>query len=251
MLKRTFIHIPGIGHETERSLWEQGCRDWDCFLADPKGFRVGTADPVMALDRVQESKARLEGRDHQFFRHGLGTAEAWRAYPDFRDSVAYLDIETDGRRSGDAVTVIGLYDGEQFQAWVKGDGLERFRDAISHYSMIVTFFGTGFDVPMLQKRFRGLVFDQIHLDLCPTLRKLGIGGGLKKIEKQLGIVRGEDTDGLDGLAAIRLWQAHVRGHDESALERLIAYNRDDVVNLETLAEYAYGKLSKAVFGKYR
>ena len=114
--------------------------------------------------------------------------------------------------------------------------------------MIVTFFGIGFDVPMLLKRFPRLPMDQIHLDLCPTLREVGFKGGLKKIEKELGIARGEDTDGLNGRDAIYLWRRYERNRDEAALATLIAYNREDVVNLETLAQIAYDRMRESTFG---
>ncbi len=138
--------------------------------------------------------------------------------------------------------MVGLYDGKDFQCLVKGDNLENFRDIISNYSMIVTFFGSGFDLPMLTKRFPGLKFDQLHIDLCPTLRRVGIRGGLKKIEKEIGISRGDELEGLNGYDAILLWQRYQRNRDDSALEKLIAYNREDVVNLEKLAEIAFEKL---------
>jgi uncharacterized protein YprB with RNaseH-like and TPR domain len=172
--------------------------------------------------------------------------EAWRAWPEFRDRCVYLDIETDGGRSGAAITTIGMYDREGFVGLVRDVDLGNFPDLITNYSMIVTFFGAGFDLPMLSKRFPNVRFDQIHLDLCPTMRKLGYRGGLKSIEKQLGLARGEDTDGLTGLDAIRLWRQHERG-DRKALDTLIAYNREDVVNLETLAEVAYRKLKAVTF----
>jgi len=140
------------------------------------------------------------------------------------------------------VTVIGLYDGKEFQCLVKGDNLENFRDIISNYSMVVTFFGSGFDIPVLQKRFPGIQLDQIHLDLCPALKRVGVRGGLKKIEKHLGINRSPETEGLNGYDAILLWRQFERNRNESALERLMAYNREDVVNLERLAEFAYDRL---------
>lgn len=242
MLRQTFIHIPGIAHETEASLWKQGCNSWAHYLEDLQRFKIGSADKESFRRQVNSSiKALDEGR-HQFFTRGLGLKESWRAFNDFRSSCVYLDIETDGGQSGSSVTMVGLYDGTDFQCLVKGDNLENFRDIISNYSMIVTFFGSGFDLPMLQKRFPGLKFDQIHLDLCPTLRRVGMRGGLKKIEKELGIARGEDTDGLNGYDAILLWQRYQRNRDDRALEKLIAYNREDVVNLERLAEIAFEKL---------
>lgn len=228
----------------ERSLWDQGCEDWATYLADPGRYSVGTAGTEAVVREVRRSVQKLDKREHQYFKRKLGLAEAWRAWLEFHDSCVYLDIETDGGQSGHSITTIGMYDGDSYKCLVQGEDLENFRDEISRYSMIVTFFGAGFDLPMLSKRFPGITFDQIHLDLCPTLRRLGYRGGLKRIEKELGIERGEETDGLDGLAAIRLWKAYKREGDGSALDRLIAYNREDVVNLETLAQYAYGKLRK-------
>lgn len=217
--------------------------DWATYMADPSAFRIGYAARETFKLTLERSMAALEAGVHQYFAPLLRQAEAWRAWPDFRHSCAYVDIETDGGRSGQSVTTIGLWDGKSFQCFVKGDNLANFVDAISHYSMIVTFFGTGFDVPMIQKAFRGIDLDQIHLDLCPTLRQLGYKGGLKKIEKEFGITRCEEAEGLSGLDAIRLWRAYQRG-DEKSLQTLIAYNREDVVNLETLAEAAYTKLRK-------
>jgi hypothetical protein len=246
VLTRTFLHIDGVGATTERSLWAQGCEDWDGFLADPSRYSVGTAGTEAVERAVRKSKSKLEKREHQFFRRALGLAEAWRAWPEFRDSCVYLDIETDGGSSGNSITTIGLYDGKEYVCLIQGQDLENFRDLITRYSMIVTFFGSGFDVPMLSKRFPDVKFDQIHLDLCPTLRRIGLHGGLKKIERELGIDRGEETAGLDGLAAIRLWRAYRMQGNERALRTLIAYNRQDVVNLETLAQYAYDHLRAQV-----
>jgi uncharacterized protein YprB with RNaseH-like and TPR domain len=244
LLTNTFLHIPGVGPTTERALWKHGLACWQDLLDNLDDAPLGTASREDARRTLHESLECFECKKHQYFAKALGLSEAWRAWPDFSDSTVYLDIETDGGQSGQAVTVIGLYDSNGFRALVKGDDIESFLDVISHYSMIVTFFGSGFDLPMLQKRFYTLKFDQIHLDLCPTLKRLGYRGGLKKIEKQLGIARDEETDGMNGLDAVRLWRAHLLG-DKNALDKLIAYNRDDVVNLVKLAELAYSKLKAA------
>lgn len=244
MLRQTFIHIPGIGQETEAALWKQGCNSWVHLLDNFDRFSVGSADREMVRKQLMSSVRSLDIGKHQFFTRGLGLKEAWRAFPDFRSSCVYLDIETDGGSGGTAVTTVGLYDGRDYTCLVKGRDLENFRDIISRYSLIVTFFGSGFDLPMLQKRFTGLNFDQIHLDLCPTLRRVGFKGGLKKIEKELGIVRDEKTEGLNGYDAVLLWRRYERLGDDAALERLIAYNREDVVNLERLAEVAYERLQE-------
>lgn len=247
MLENTFSHISGVGSLTEQSLWRQGCTTWDGLLGGLDRFSCGQADREEVREALELSILSLEKKDHHYFNYVLDRKEAWRAFPDFRDSCVYLDIETDGGMSGDSITTIGLYDGREFRALIKGRDLQVFPDLMSQYKMVVTFYGGGFDLPMLLKKYKGFRFGQIHLDLCPTLRRLGLRGGLKKIEKTLNIYRGDDTDGLGGLDAIRLWRRYTLLRDENALETLIAYNREDVVNLETLAEYAYRNLRKEVF----
>lgn len=243
MLDRTFVHCPGLGEVTERRLWKQGCESWDCFLAEPKRFSVGSASKSAVTDNLVASQSALASQNHQFFARKLRQKHAWRAYEAFSNSCVYLDIETDGTSSRNSVTTIGMYDGQTYRCLVQGQDLENFRDLISHYSMIVTFFGAGFDLPVLQKRFRGLFFDQIHLDLCPTLKLLGIRGGLKKIETDFGIERSPETQGLTGFDAVKLWRRYRHG-SEAALETLIAYNREDVVNLKTLADLALPRLKR-------
>jgi len=238
------VHIPGLGIQTEQALWRQGCESWSHFLAKRGEYSCGQVCRETAAKIIEKSQVALSEGRASFFRYGLGTKEAWRAFPEFRHKTVYLDIETDGGQSGDSVTMVGLYDGSTFRCLVKGQDLNEFPDVIASYGMIVTFFGASFDLPMLQKKFKGLRFEQLHIDLCPTLKRLGYHGGLKKIEKYLGISRGEDTEGLNCLDAIRLWRRYTHLDDDRALDTLIAYNREDVVNMVKLAEVAYEGLRK-------
>jgi len=61
---------------------------------------------------------------------------------------------------------------------------------------------------------------------------------LKRIERQWGIIREDEIAGLTGFDAVLLW-ARYRHGDPTALQRLIAYNRADVVNLEVLLKRGY------------
>lgn len=246
MLRQTFSHIPGLGGHTERSLWKQGCLDWQTYLDDPSRFEVAGAGKEVVRRGCEEAVQAFDAGHHQYFSKALGTRESWRAWPEFKDRAVYLDIETDGGQSGDSITTVGMYDGNRFICLVKDQDLGEFPNIISNYSMIVTFFGAGFDIPMLKRAFPVVPFDQIHLDLCYAFKKVGVRGGLKKIEKQMGIARGDDTDGLTGLDAIRLWRQYQYG-DESALRTLIEYNKEDVVNLEVLAGICYSRLRAATF----
>lgn len=241
MLRSTFIHVPGIGRESERLLWKQGCLDWKTYLDQPGEFRVGSAARETLLRELERSEQALLDRNHQYFATKLGQLEAWRAWWDFKDACAYLDIETDGGRSASGVTVIGIWDGREFHAYVQRENLENFRDDFSRYALIVSFFGTGFDVPVLQKRFKGVPFDQLHIDLCHNLKKLGYRGGLKKIEKEFEIIRDPRIAGMNGYDAVLLWKRYLRG-DQEALELLIEYNAADCINLETLAVKSLEKM---------
>lgn len=231
--------------QTERSLWEQGSISWDEYLLNPRSFKVGSASRDQVVREIEKSRAALYSGVHQHFRRRLKARHTWRAFDAFRDSCVYLDIETEGGTSPEGVTMIGLWDGREFNCLIKGENMEKFRDIISRYSMIVTFFGTGFDIPVIERRFPGIGLDQIHIDLCPLFKQMDVRGGLKKIEKQFGIQRSPETEGLNGYDAVQLWRKHLRGYSGS-LERLIAYNREDCVNMEPLALAAISRMKQLV-----
>jgi hypothetical protein len=221
MLESTFIHVPGIGPKTERGLWEAGFTTWDRFRDLYQGRRRSTVLPFLNLEDVL---ARLKRTEH------------WRLYPRYRDRTAFLDIETTGY--GDEITCVGLYDGRTARTFVLGRDLAEFPEALEPYAMLVTFNGTQFDLPILERRFGGLrLSERLHVDLRYGLRRLGLRGGLKKIEHELGIDRGT-LDGVDGWSAVLLWQLHRRGHAR-ALETLERYNLEDILNLEPLLCHLY------------
>lgn len=247
MLTESFVHVAGVGLATERALWDQGCAGWDAWLAEPSRFDADPASREMVTRELERSRRALAFGEHQYFAKKLRQRYAWRALTAFPDRTVYLDIETDGGNGPDPITTVGLYDGANFRCLVRGEDLHEFPDVISHYAVVVTFFGAGFDLPVLQKQFPYAPLDQIHIDLHPVLRDLGFRGGLKLIEQTLGIERSPETQGLTGRDAVWLWRDHVRGRS-GALERLIAYNREDVVNLERLGRIAYDKLVAATRG---
>ncbi|MDM7202769.1 MAG: ribonuclease H-like domain-containing protein, partial [Thermodesulfobacteriaceae bacterium] len=71
---------------------------------------------------------------------------------------------------------------------------------------------------------------------------LGIKGGLKKVEKILGLER--KTEGMNGYDAVKLWKRWQEEKDRAALRKLILYNREDVVNLKILLDYIIQKLTQ-------
>lgn len=241
MLEHTFIHLPGIGEKTERRLWDSGIVRWTDALSvgRPEGFSHQRWSLSCRL--LEQSMRCLERGDHCHFAASLSSAEHWRAWMDFRHSVAYLDIETTGCSHYDSVTVVGLYDGVRSRSFIAGDNLDRLPEVLARYSMIVTFNGSSFDLPFLRRRFPGLEFDQLHLDLMHVLRRLGLRGGLKAIEHRVGLMRDNEIAHLDGWDAVRLWREYCAGNRQS-LDLLIRYNIADIENLEFLAEMAYHRL---------
>lgn len=187
-----------------------------------------------AIDQhLGESCQRLEDGDCRYFAGHLPSREHWRLFPEFRGRIAYLDIETTGMSGFGHITTIALYDGQRIRHYVHGENLEQFGRDIGDYELLVTYSGKCFDLPFIRSTM-GLPMDQAHIDLRYVLKSLGYGGGLKGCEKKLGLDRGE-LDGVDGFMAVLLWRDYLASGNPRSLETLLAYNIQDVVNLETLA----------------
>ena len=243
MLRSTFCHLPGIGPVSEAALWRSGCRSWDDF------HRGGGPDDIPTPRRQQyeaelrRSEEALSRRDAAYFADRLPPGEIWRIAPEFRDEIAYLDIETTSLSPFEGiVTVVTVHGGGKTRSFVADDDLEELPAYLRRFPVLATFNGRLFDVPFLQVRFPQWVPPGAHIDLRYVLYRIGQAGGLKRIEERLGIARSDGVKGVDGLEAVRLWHAYRSGR-EGALERLVAYNRADTVNLEPLLDLAVRQLS--------
>ncbi|MCD6574767.1 ribonuclease H-like domain-containing protein [Candidatus Aerophobetes bacterium] len=246
MLKHTFLHIPGIGEKTERWFWKNNILSWEDYLRNPNQLRLPRKMHLTVSLFVRFSLDALLRGNIYFFKKLLPEKEVWRVYPEFKKRTAFLDIETTGLGGGnDYVTVVGLFDGEKTQFFIQGKNMQDFARAIRKYSVIVTYNGKQFDLPFLEATFNSLNFPQVHIDLRCLLRRLGYFGGLKKIEKILGIKRCETVKNFTGYDAVRLWNKYLDG-DPDALKLLLAYNREDVVNLKYLMEFAYQKMVRSL-----
>jgi uncharacterized protein YprB with RNaseH-like and TPR domain len=237
MLSHTFCHIPRIGVKTESRLWEAGIHTWEDFLARGSGD-MGKGLYATARAGLEESLRRLDSRDAGWFQAGLPSAEAWRLYGDFSDKAAFLDIETTGLGArGDHITTIALYAGGELRTYVWGDNLDDFQDHVREFELIVSFNGKCFDQPIIERHF-GIELPRAHIDLRYVAASLGLKGGLKSVEKRLGISR-DGVDGVDGWFAVLLWNEWDKYADEAALQTLLAYNAADAVNLERLLVHCY------------
>jgi uncharacterized protein YprB with RNaseH-like and TPR domain len=236
VLQRCFTHLRGIGPASVAKLNQAGIHTWDDALACRELPLKKSLLPDF-LRGCAESRERLALGDALWFSQRLASAEQWRLFPHFRHSAAYVDIETSGLSWSYAeITTIALYDGQELKVYVQGRDLDDFQDDISAYSLLVTWNGRGFDVPFIRKALRVPLL-MAHLDLLPVFRALGLRGGLKKVEKELGLERGE-LDGVDGYTAVLLWREYARRGNARALETLLAYNAEDVFSLEFLCRHA-------------
>jgi len=246
MIRRHFSIFAGIGPIRERAIRAAGISDWQQFLA---------VDSVPGLpDQICRSMARqirewtvaLEQKDAGFFAQTVPRSVHWALFEEFGGHVRYLDIETTGLSPGrDKVTVVGIHDGTRYDAFVRGQGLtgQAIQDALEGCKLLVTYFGSAFDVPFLRAAFPGVHWDFPHFDLCFAGRKVGLKGGLKAIEQALGISRDNSIADIDGFEAMRLWRAHERGHP-TALKRLIEYNEADTRNLARIAPFIHERLRR-------
>ena len=236
MLTATFCHIDGIGHATERNLWNRGITSWDHLIQTPD--TVARVSSHEVLNILEKSNDALRTDPH-FFADRLKTADVWRLFPHFRDSTAYLDIETTGLGEHAEITTIALYDGRNVTTYVNGRNLDDFIVDIQRFNVLVTYNGISFDIPFIERFFRTTI-TSAQIDLRYVLARLGCKGGLKGCERQMGINRGT-LDGVDGAFAVLLWREFERYNNEAALETLLAYNVEDTVNLERLMVEAYNR----------
>ncbi len=237
MLKRTFVHLPGVGLKTEAQMWRSGLATWEDFLDARRVTWFGPARLAWFKSLLQKSLRHLDRPD--YFAVCMPPAEHWRLFRHFRSKTAYLDIETSGAAWAEmAVTVVGLYDGRIMRQFVLGQNLQEFPEALADFEVLVTFNGSQFDLPVLKAYFPDLCLPPLHLDLRFILARLGFKGGLKKIEPRFGIHRAPEVANMNGYDAVLLWERFQRG-DLTARKLLLQYNQEDVLNLETLMDRAF------------
>jgi uncharacterized protein YprB with RNaseH-like and TPR domain len=154
------------------------------------------------------------------------------------ESKAYLDIETSFR--GD-ITVAGILVPPRNMVQLIGGEVNghNMMNVLTPASSIVTYNGSRFDLPVIRKRI-GLDLSSRFksLDLMYDCRREGLYGGLKIVEQKLGIKR--ETVGLTGSDAPILWERYIVDGDDEALDLLLQYNREDVMNLVFLEEMLRG-----------
>jgi uncharacterized protein YprB with RNaseH-like and TPR domain len=155
---------------------------------------------------------------------------------------AYLDIETTGLSPfTDYITVVGIYRQvvphgfELVQLVGREISKESLLRALNGVGTLYTYNGARFDLVFIEARLQvALQSLMLHRDLMYDCWRQGLYGGLKAVEQRLGIER--TLQGVNGRLAVDLWWRYVHRGDEDALQTLLEYNREDVVNLKELRE---------------
>ncbi|HXZ95410.1 MAG TPA: ribonuclease H-like domain-containing protein [Dehalococcoidia bacterium] len=152
---------------------------------------------------------------------------------------AYLDIETTGLCSFyDEITVIGIClandGGNSLVQLVENDVTKtNLLRALRCVDKIYTYNGSRFDIPFIKSRLGVNLIDHFHhRDLMHDCWRNNLYGGFKAVEQQLGISR--RLRGIGGAEAAMLWWRYQIHHDRKALDLLLEYNKEDVVNLMAL-----------------
>jgi hypothetical protein len=151
---------------------------------------------------------------------------------------AYLDIETSYEG---LITVIGiLREPGGLVQWISPEiDTYDLLESLSGATAIYTYNGSRFDLPKINSQL-GVDLRRLFPchDLMYTCWRHNLYGGLKEVERQLGISR--TLPHLDGRDAMRLWAAYVERGDREALSLLLQYNREDVESLVILREMLEG-----------
>lgn len=249
MLEHTFAHLPGVGDGTETTLWRKGVTTWPEFLAERRIPRMSDGRKSRMDAIILEGCERLRESDSRYFRARLAERHMWRLLQNFRPTTVYLDIETTGMSLRAPVTVVGIHTGTRTHTMVKGKNLNgsSLEAILSAADLLVTFNGKAFDMPVLRAQFPGHVPDVPHIDLRHVLARLGHHGGLKAIERRLGMARDRRVEMMTGADAVYLWRLWERQGKANALDLLVEYNTADCENLRYLADYAYNRMRRQSF----
>ena len=152
---------------------------------------------------------------------------------------AYLDIETTGLCSFyDEITVIGIYlavDGTSSLVQLIGDEATRSNliRSLRGVDTIYTYNGSRFDLPFIGFRLGVNLKEHFHHhDLMHDCWRKNLYGGFKAVERQLGITR--RLQGVGGAQAAMLWWRYRIDNDRKALDLVLEYNKEDVLNLLVL-----------------
>src|SRR4051794_16620804 len=125
-------------------------------------------------------------------------------------SVVFLDVETTGLSwFYDEITLVGWACDGAYRVHIAGEDPGDLLNVLAAAKALVTFNGTLFDLRFLKKTFGEIPLPSVHVDLRYLSKRVGLTGGQKLIEAELGIHARDGVEGIDGAAAVLLWHEFV------------------------------------------
>jgi uncharacterized protein YprB with RNaseH-like and TPR domain len=241
LLRRTFVHLKGVGARSERHLWKLGITDWEQLLRQaPQLFKAKRLDDVRRS--LELSLEAWQRNDLYYFDRVLPGQERWRLIPGGFPDIAYFDIEAanGGMPPATESTAIAFFfRGELHQEFEYSRKRDLLNWIMDEAALFCTYNGAAYDLPFLSAEF-GMKLEKAHIDLCPWLRRQGFQGGLKAIQRTTSHLHQRSSMDLDGYDAVRLWRMYEEALP-GALETLLTYNAEDVLILEPLLVDAYNR----------
>ena len=239
-IENSFVFIPGVGEKTEKKYWKNGYTHWDHLkesgkLSDNK------------KEHVEKAERNLNVGNSIYFKQKLPNKALWRMYENFSSDACFFDIETTGlSKKRNKVTTVSFYRNGESKTLIRGQDLtrERLEEEFFDSKMLVSFNGKRFDAPFLEHNF-DLDISTPHVDLMYPFKRIGFSGGLKKIEKELGVQR--ELEDIDGREAVKLWKKYENNGNEEALRKLVRYNQYDTENLQELMEIVVQRLEREIY----
>lgn len=248
MIKNTFLFLPKISVKKEKFLWSIGIKTWDDFLISNELKGISKRAKKQYDKIILDAKKALLNEDSSFFLDKLPHKENWRLYDYFKEDTIFLDIETSGVYG--YLTIVGLFDGYNTKIMIRDINLDinYLKNELLKYKLIITFNGSSFDLPFLKKRYNELIPKIPNIDLKYLCQKIGLFGGLKNIEKKLGIERkNKIVDNLYKGDPFKLWKIFKATGNKYYLDLLLEYNEEDVINLKKITDFCVSELKKRIF----
>jgi uncharacterized protein YprB with RNaseH-like and TPR domain len=239
VITQTFLILDRISYGKEQKIKEKGITDWQAFLEKDKIKGISKVNKTIYDVNLLDARRALFDGDSSYFIGKLPDKENWRLYSRFREEAVFLDIEVSGIERNSFPTVVGLSDGINTKQMITGINLDfrALKIELAKYKLIITFNGSSFDIPFLKKRYPDLIPRIPHVDVKHLCIKHRLSGGLKEIEKKLGIKRRNlIVEQLYNGDPFLLWRMYRGSGDEYYLKHLLEYNEEDVTNLKTIAD---------------
>ncbi|MFC1762605.1 ribonuclease H-like domain-containing protein [Planctomycetota bacterium] len=246
VLAETFLHVPGVGPKTEAKMRAVGYETWQSVLQRPDDLPLGSRTSQTLLEALACSLKALLQEDIAYFINCFPTKEQWRILAAYFDRLSYFDIETSGLSYDAYVTCIVCYHKGQLHRFVHGENLDDFLDLLEEIELLVSFNGASFDIPQLLQTWHIPEWPCPHIDLRWQCYHHNWEGGLKQIERDLGIQRPAGLKEVDGAEAVWLWYRWQQSQDQEARDKLLHYCAADVLNLQLVTAALLGEKSVPV-----